>query len=193
MFAKGFYEPVVIIYRIKSIYYSRGDFVKKLSLLFLFVLLFLTSCSSSPAPIARSFSAQVSATSGTVDIKGKITANKENLFVAQVYSPNTMKGYTYTYKNSKLRMEYKGMIVDAEEGYLPDSAFPAVIYNVLKSLNKENNCYLSSSDNALAVYKGKSDSGDFILTAEFTTGAVKKIEVESIGFTAEFSNIKLIN
>ena len=167
--------------------------MKKLSLLFLFVLLFLTSCSSSPAPIARSFSAQVSATSGTVDIKGKITANKENLFVAQVYSPNTMKGYTYTYKNSKLRMEYKGMIVDAEEGYLPDSAFPAVIYNVLKSLNKENNCYLSSSDNALAVYKGKSDSGDFILTAEFTTGAVKKIEVESIGFTAEFSNIKLIN
>ena len=85
------------------------------------------------------------------------------------------------------------MIVDAEEGYLPDSAFPAVIYNVLKSLNKENNCYLSSSDNAFAVYKGKSDSGDFILTAEFTTGAVKKIEVESIGFTAEFSNIKLIN
>ncbi|MGN1138720.1 MAG: hypothetical protein ACI4RM_04665, partial [Ruminococcus sp.] len=105
--------------------------MKKLSLLFLFILLFFTSCSNSPAPIARSFSAQVSATSGAVDIKGKITANKENLFVAQVDSPNTMKGYTYTYRNSKLRMEYKGMIVDAEEEYLPDSAFPAVIYNVL--------------------------------------------------------------
>ena len=167
--------------------------MKKLSLLFLFILIFFTSCSNSPSPIVRSFSAQVSATSGGVEIKGKITANKQNIFTAQITSPSTMKGYTYTYKDSKLRLEYKGMIVDAEEEYLPDTAFPTVIYNVLKSLNKENNCYLSSSDNALAVYKGKSDSGDFILTAEFTTGAIKKIEVEDINFTVEFSNIKIIN
>lgn len=167
--------------------------MKKLSLLFLCALFLLSSCSSQPCEIVRSFSAEISASCNGENIKAHITANKQNVLTVRIRSPKAMKGYTYSYKGDALTVKYKTFKVDTQSSYLPNTAFVSVIYNVLKSLNKENNCYFAGAKEAFAEYKGNSDSGKYVISTQYTTGVISKIELKGIDFNADFTNVKIIS
>ncbi len=102
-----------------------------------------------------------------------------------------MKGYKYTYKDKTLNINYKTFKVKAQTNYIPESAFPSIIYYVLSSLNKEQNCRFTESDKAYAYYKGKSESGEYKIKAEYNSGAIREINIKSINFKAQLSNIKI--
>ncbi len=167
--------------------------MRKIALLFFVCVLFLTSCSSEPSDIITNFSATTKIEYNNVNIEGNIVTNKNNILTFTVTSPTSMEGYEYNYKNGELTINYGNLTVNAEQDYLPQYSFVKVLYNVLTSLSAENNCYLDSSDNALAWYKGSCNSGKYSIEAEYSTGVIHKITVDTIGFAAEFSNISITN
>lgn len=167
--------------------------MKKLSLLFFCVIFIFTSCSPKPAPIAKCFSARFSANCNGVKAEGSITNNSHNITTVKITCPESMNGYTYSYKNNALTVKYRAMYVNAAEDYLPQGALPTVLYNILKSLNKEDNCYLSGTYNSYAEYKGSCDSGKYTITTEFSTGIIRKIRVDSMDFVCRLKNVKILD
>ncbi len=169
--------------------------MKKLSLLLFLIILssvmFSTSCTKEPTPPAKNFTADISSTCNGKKIKGKIISNNHKLLSIEILYPSVMKGYRYTYKDKTLNINYKTFNVQAQTNYIPQRAFSSVIYNVLSSLNKEQNCRCTGSDKAYAYYKGKSESGEYKIKSEYNTGAIREISIKSIDFKAQFSNIKI--
>ncbi len=162
--------------------------MKKIPLLFFCVIFLFSSCSSQPAPIARNFTANVTATCNRVKIRAKVTAEEHNLLTVNMYSPNALRGYTYTYKDGKLNLSSGNMNIDADENYLPPTAFVQVIYNVLSTIGQEDNCTVNGIYNSSVEYKGSCASGKYTLRSNFSTGAIESIKISSIGFSAAFKS-----
>lgn len=167
--------------------------MKKLSLLFLCLILLLCSCSREPAPIVKFFTGTVTANCNGEKIKAQIHSDNQKLLNITITFPQSMKGCSYTYTAGNLKTKYKNLVADTTTDYLPSKAFPSIIYNTLSSLNRENNCHLISTTEATVTYSGTSDSGKYTLTTEFRTGALKSIEIKSIDFKAEFQKVKILS
>lgn len=165
--------------------------MKKLPLLFFCVIFLFTSCSAEPAPIARSFTANVTATCNKVKIRAKVTAEEHNLLTVSIYSPKAVRGYTYTYKDGGLNISSGNMNIDADEDYLPPTAFPQIIYNVLSTVGQEENCTINGVYNSSVEYKGSSTSGKYTLRSNFSTGAIERIKIGSLSFSATFKSVDI--
>lgn len=169
--------------------------MRKITLLFFSVLLVisLTSCKKEPAPIVMNFSADFTAQCNGVEIQGNVVVNENDMLSLSLTQPESMKGYTYTFKDSKFTMEYDGMKVEAETNYLPQTAFPSVIYNVLRSLKKENNCYFDTANELFADFKGSCDAGEYTITTQYSMGTISEIKIPSLDFSVKFKAMKIIS
>lgn len=164
--------------------------MKKLPLLFFCVIFLFTSCSSQPAPIERSFTANVTATCNSLKIRAKVTAEEHNLLTVTMYSPKAVRGYTYTYKDGDVNLSYNNMNIDANGDYLPPTAFPQVIYNVLSTIAQDDNCTLNGIYNSSVEYKGESASGNYTIRSDYSTGAIESIKISSLNFSATFKSVE---
>lgn len=151
--------------------------MKKPLLIFIFIIIMLTSCSVKPAEPDLNFSARIKASFDGTKISGRLIADKHNIVNLTLSSPSSMKGCSYSYKNSKVRIKYKNMKLQADDNYLPDTAFPQIIYNVLKALNK-GKYTLKTAHNSFAEYKGKSLSGSFTIKTVLRSGRITQIKLK---------------
>lgn len=165
--------------------------MKKIPLLFFCVIFLFTSCSSEPAPIARSFTANVTATCNGIKIRAKVTAEEHNLLTVTMYSPKAVRGYSYTYKDGSINISSGNMSIDADGDYLPPTAFPQIIYNVLSTVGQEDNCTVNGIYNSSVEYKGSSSSGKYTIRSDFSTGAPESIKISAINFSATFKSVEL--
>ena len=165
--------------------------MKKLPLLFFCLILLFTSCSSEPAPTSRSFTANVTATCNGTKFRAKVTSEEHNLLTVTMYSPKAVRGYTYTYKDGGINISSGNMNIDADEDYLPPTAFPQIIYNVLSTIGQEDNCTVNGIYNSSVEYKGSSSSGKYTIRSNFSTGAIESIKISSQGFSATFKSVEL--
>ena len=169
--------------------------MKKLCLLLFFIIISLeinlTSCTNEPAPLVKSFTANVTGTCNGEKLKARIISNNQKFLLIEILSPSSMKGYKYTYKDSTLSIKYKTFNVKAQTNYIPNTGFSSIMYNVLSSLSKEQNCRCTGSDKAFAYYKGKCESGEYDIKAEYNSGAIREINIKSIDFTAKLDKIKI--
>lgn len=167
--------------------------MKKITLLFFSVLIIVScvACQKEPAPIVVNFSADFTAQCNGVEMSGNTVVNENNMVSLTLTEPDAMKGYTYTFKNSQFIMEYDGMKVEADTNYLPKTAFPSIIYNVFRSLKKENNCYLDTTTELFANYKGNCDLGEFIIITQYTMGTISEIKIENLDFNIKFKAVKI--
>lgn len=154
--------------------------MKKLPLLFLCFIFIFGGCKSKPAFPQDRFKGNFSAVEKGAEIKGEIVSNSNNSMLIKVTSPKVMKGYTYRYKDDKLTISYENMNILSESDYLPSSAFPQIVFNVIRSLKKEDNCVLKGSYNSFAEYKGNCDSGEFTIKSEINSGFIKEISLKEI-------------
>lgn len=164
--------------------------MKKLPLLFLCVIILLGGCKSEAAFPLDKFKGNFTAYEKDVKIKGEIISDSNNYMVLKVSSPKSMKGYTYSYKDDKLKINYSNMNIASETDYLPESAFSQVIFNVIKSLKKEENCVLTGSYNSFSEYKGNCDSGEYRIKSDINRGFIKEISLKEIKI--KFNNISEI-
>ena len=157
--------------------------MKKL-LLFLPIILILTACGAKPASIQKNFKAEASCVYNDIKIKADVIS-ENHIITIIMKKPDNLKGYTFRYKGSKLTVTYKNLKLKAEKDYLPASAFPSIINNVLDAVNHDGINYSGSYKNK-AEYKGKSESGEFIFTSDYNTGFIKNIKLRKLGFSADF-------
>lgn len=161
--------------------------MKKILFLLLSFIFILSSCSPEPAAVQRCFTANVSAKCSFAELRGELSVAENDVLTLKITSPESLKGFTYKYKNGKLKISLENLNIRSEKAYLPDNALPSVLYNVISSIGRKDNCTLAGADGEVATYAGKSDSGEYKLTADFKTGRIKKIIVEELSFTAKFN------
>ena len=159
----------------------------KLKIIPIFILcLTLCSCSKKPAEIKKDFSSTIDCDYNGTKLKAEISAEKHNDLVIKMLEPRGVEDYAYTYKGGRLNINYNDLNIDSADDYLPSSSFAEAIYNVLKSVNSEK-AVLNGSYNSLAEYKGKCDSGNYILKTDINTGYISELEIKEIKLTASFS------
>lgn len=160
--------------------------MKKPLLIFLCLITFLFSaCSVKPAEPELNFSCRIKATYNGEKLSGSIVSDKRHMLTLTV-NPNDTGEVVYSYKDGKFRMKCRNMNVDAEDNYLPNSAFAQAVYNVLSRLyNKKYT--LRSTYNSIAEYKGESESGAFTIKTELKTGKILTLKADSVSLSAKFS------
>jgi len=168
--------------------------MKKITLLFFSVLILIMSgCQKEPAPIVMNFSANFNAQCNTVEMAGNVVVNENNMLSVTLTEPQSMKGYTYIFKDDKFTMEFEGMKVEAQTNYLPKTAFPSIFYNIFRSLKKENNCLFDTSTEYFATFKGNCDSGEYIITTQYSMGTISEIKIPALDFNVKFKAVKIIS
>lgn len=157
--------------------------MKKLSAILLLIIV-LTGCSSKPAKIKTEFKAKIKCTYNDINIKADITSANHNIII-RILSPENLNGCVYKYNGSKLTVTYNDLMLNAEKDYLPDDDFANILYNVITTVDKDDITFIQRSDNN-ARYKGKCDSGEFIISSDYNSGYISKIELKDLNFTSDF-------
>jgi hypothetical protein len=165
--------------------------MKKLPLLFFCLILALSGCTAPSAPV-DSFKAKFKAKSNGVTLKGKIYSSSNNTVTIKISYPDALSGYVYSFKNNKLNLSYNNLYLKSESEYLPEGDFSRTVYNVLRSLKKEDNIKVDKSYNSLTEYKGSCESGKYALVCD-NLGKIKEISLKENNFNIKFSSISLIN
>lgn len=167
--------------------------MKKLPLLFFCVIIILCGCGNADKPPADRFKADFKAVYKDIKLSGKLYSASNNALVVKLSSPDSLNGYVYNYKNDKLSISYKNMNIKSKYNYLPDTDFSKSVYNVLRSLKKENNCKVINSYNSILEYKGRCDSGDYTISAEKGSGIIKNISIKENKLNIKIINAEIIN
>lgn len=167
--------------------------MKKIPLLFFCVIFLFCGCSREPEPPEKSFSSKISASLNGIKIKADITSNSSDFITVKLKSPKCLNGYTYSYKDGNFKISYKNFRIKANGNYIPNTSFPQIIYNVIRSMKIEDNCVYQGKYNSLAKFRGRCDSGKYTLTTDFSTGLIKEISIKENKFDAKFTNTKPIN
>ncbi len=164
--------------------------MKKLPLLFLCLIILLGGCKAEPAFPLDKFKGKFTAFEKDVKLKGEIISDSNNCMALKLSSPESMRGYIYKYTDDKLSIHYCNMNIDCEVDYLPKGAFSQVIFSVIKSIKKEENCVLTGSYNSFAEYKGNCNSGEYRIKSDIINGFIKEISLKEIKI--KFNNLSYI-
>ena len=167
--------------------------MRKLPLLFFCVIILLSGCSAVSEPPADKFKADFSASYKGVKLKGKIYSPSNSALTVTLISPKPMRGYVYKYERDKLSLSYDNMNIKSSVNYLPESDFTKSVYNVIKSLKKENNLKTVNSYNSYTEYKGGCESGVYTIKAENSSGFIKNISLKENKIEIKLFNTKAIN
>ncbi len=162
--------------------------MRKIPLLFFCVILILSGCSQSVKYPTDKFKGSYAFTGSGYKIKGDIYSVSNNLMTISVKSPSSMKGYRFKYKNDKLSISYNNMKLKSDREYLPKEAFSQVIFNVIRSLKKDDNCTLQGEYNSFAEYKGSCDSGEYTLKASKNSGLIRQISLKEYSIHFKISS-----
>ncbi len=152
-------------------------------------LILLSSCSQKPAEPVLDFSGVVKASCTDLSFTADIVSNSHDILRVKLKSPEALSGYTYLFKNGIVLMKKDNLRMKAEYGYIPKSSSLCEIYEVLSSV-KRGEIELFNSDNSFSEFKGSCDAGEFVLTAETNTGAIRKIDVKGSKLEARFCSVK---
>lgn len=166
--------------------------MKKLPLLIFCLILFFSGCAYADKKPVDKFKADFSANCNDIVLKGKIYSGSNGIMTLSLKSPEALSGYIYEYKNDKLSISYDNMNIKSETGYLPESDFSKILFNVLKSIKNEENYRLNDNYNSILEYKGRCVSGKFILKTDVKSGFIKEISLKENKLTVKLNNHRQI-
>lgn len=165
--------------------------MRKLPLLFFCVIILLSGCSVVSKPPVDKFKADFSASYKDVKLRGKIYSPSNSALTVTLISPDSMRGYVYKYERDKLSLSYDNMNIKSSVNYLPESDFTKSVYNVIKSLKKENNLKNVNSYNSFTEYKGSCESGVYTIKAESSSGIIRNISLKENKLNIKLSDVKI--
>lgn len=150
------------------------------------IILIMTSCALSPAEIQKEFKAKVFCKYNGVNIKADVESQNHFLKI-KIKSPESLNGYIYNYRNSKLTVKYKELELECNTDYFPKNAFANVLYYVLNSANKDELNFCGEY-RGKARHKGKCEAGNFTIDSDYNTGYISNLELKDLDFTASLKN-----
>lgn len=148
-----------------------------------FILSFLCGCDSpNSKTVVTEFSADFTANYRDMELKGKITADRRGILSIELDSPETLSGVAVTYKNGETELKRDDLICTADEAYLPNSSFPALLKSAFKTLGNND----KKPKNGTLVIEDDGKTYEFSIDEN---GYIKKLTADG-ELEMEFDNIK---
>lgn len=163
--------------------------MRKLWLSLLAISFFICTLSGCETQIAvqpnLSFTADCSVKVNDYDlVLNVISSDTENVSV-EVVSPDNLQGLTYERVNSTLYIDYKGLRCNTSSDYLTKFNPFQILIDVLSSAKTTELEYILE-DKGCVVYKGLSESGEYMLFVAKDTGEIKKVKPMYAQYEYEF-------
>ena len=153
------------------------------------VSLFISGCDQGDTPpkLQRDFDGVVTVENGDAQFEdfclmAEISVCNLSQTEITLVSPHQLKGLSYIWDEG-FEMVYLDLHCKTETNYLPEFSFAQGIYNVLKSLRKNNKATHSQDNNWL--FEGKCESGEYKVLAD-DRGYIKNISIEEINLSVNF-------
>lgn len=157
--------------------------MKKIFLLNLcaFFLFVFSSCGvSAPQKPVTNFSATMQVNMNNQQVTGEFSNTYQGVMTFSVTSPDTLKGFSYVYKDNKLQLSFENINCDTTCEYLPENNYLNRLYACLHSLGKEENYSCKSSDETETCYTVSAENLNFNIYTNSKTGIINKIEADGI-------------
>lgn len=100
-----------------------------------FCALFLLCGCEAEAPPATDFSADFSAAYHGMTIEGSLSRSRQRILSVTLSKPETLDGLRVSYQNNELQLGRNQLLCTADEAYLPDDSFPALLKSALDALD----------------------------------------------------------
>lgn len=163
---------------------------KVLVLLFTVVSVFvICSCSQSvkiPSVITNINSDALVEYGGT-EYECHITRLTDGVVSICLNSPENLSGLTFRLADGKYSVSYDELLCRTDSVFLPETAFPTMIINILSVANTQENLIYQSSENGLVTFTGTSNTGGFQLITD-TDGNITEIFQETQGLKVSITN-----
>lgn len=169
--------------------------MKKVTGLLLAVVLLLTGCGgqggggtapSQPDTLSNQFSCVADIHYNELDIKANVVSPSPGLYTIEVLEPASLKGLKVEWTGQQIQLGYLGLSVGIDPATLPDSLFGSILIDVFNKAAAKDGMSIEAGENELILH-GKTDTGDFTVSMDRQTGALKSISVPSAGLEAQFS------
>lgn len=139
----------------------------------------------SPPKIKSDFSSQAQIEYNGISISADVNALKENTVSITITEPPTLKGLSYRFTDSTLKMGYNGLDCTADEIFIPSDGFAGCLYKILTSISK-NDFTFDKQQDEISQFHGKTGETEYSFTADNQTGRILGITASKPDMTVNF-------
>ncbi|MCD8026540.1 MAG: hypothetical protein LUF33_06350 [Clostridiales bacterium] len=169
-----------------------ADRALKILCVFIFLPFFaLSGCdepSEETAAVITDFSADFIAVYNDAQIKGELSCTGQGMANISITYPDTLSGLSVSYRNSEILISRENLQCSADEAYVPDNSFPALLHAFIKGVG-EGRYSLSSQKEGEYIYTLRL-SGDKCSFAADESGYILNAKIKNQGFEISFSSVK---
>ena len=157
------------------------------------LILLLCACgqpgaTSSPPDFPEEFHADAAVSVGDYTILSHVQYAPDYLELA-FQSPAVLQKLKMTYNGDACSVSYDNLSVNLDVSRFPEAAFGRVIVQAMRKCVSRAEITTEFTGTEW-LYRGKVGAGDFELTQDPNTGAIRRISCEELGLTISFSNIQ---
>lgn len=149
-------------------------------------LLFGCSSESTPKNTVTDFSSSVVIMYNEEKTECSLSSNLSGITLT--IDSGNMAGLTYSCIGEEVKAQFSDISISNDQSQFKES-MPYALYSAIKSLRNSEEPELIETNEEKSFYQGKNEVGDFSAEIDSQSGYITKIEYDSIGLTAEFSDV----
>ena len=165
-----------------------------LAVLFLLSLAGCSGCSGgqtqeSAIQKLTSFSCKANITYGDFTASADVTRQADGETVFVLTEPESLRDMTFLFRSDQVSISYKGLTIDVSPTSFLASAAGSALVNSIDQTLKSENVEITKKDGVLEI-NSKSNSGNYTMQLDQTTGALLKLLVPSLDLQCDFTEFQ---
>ena len=173
----------------KKLKFNLAQKIAAVVLLLVLVLVLCLSCSRpGKTPSKPDIPADISVTA-SIDYQGKTyeanVTKTASTYVVEMAAPPMLKGLRWSFDGMNTEISYKGIKADLGDKSLLSGAISNAIIGAINNAAGDSGVKVSTKGSDYRL-SGRTESGDYILSVDKSTGEIKKLEIPGIDFSALF-------
>jgi len=140
--------------------------------------------------IPSSFSSDIHATYGNLEMTATVTKNEKNEFIIDFQTPEALSPLTVTYSGNICSAEFDGLKFETDINRFPQTEMGALAVYAITDIIEGYNVAKTYSD-GIITYKGTGERGAFTLTQDAESTALIEFKTEGANLHILFSNFRI--
>ncbi len=161
--------------------------LRKLYVFLLLPYMILSGCQNidETKEIVTDFTSEFTAKYREMEIKGRLSTNRQGITNICIDYPETVSGINFNYKSSDMEIARESLICSADEAYIPQKSFPSILKSICDGIGN-GRAELISKNEISCTYNLKTNTGNCILNTN-TDGIITDAEIKNSEFSIEFN------